>query len=251
MTWNELMELLIRFGELLLLLGAFLWYMHTRKKEQKVLASTITPKESKTPVGSQKIPFSKIRRYSFPKFEEFDFDAYTIRKSLLQAFQLYLSLSPNVIGTVTKIQKALTEVHLELLQEDINEVSIDTWMQRVSDALDQLEGVSNTLLGEIDRLTEEIDANPLDTSEVELSPDLILAYVDIVNTIESIGTEYANLNIRLFTILHQVYNVKVKTLNQISEKLIYILFIEVVCCSNQLDKYITAYKGIKPEEVSS
>lgn len=250
MSWTDRIEAVLRLGEFLLLLGAFLWYIRIRKKEQQVL-DTLSTNVSKKPEGSQKVSFSQIRRYSFPKIEKYDFDTYTIRKSLLQAFQLYLSLSPDIVTTVTKIQKAMTEVHLELLQDDVNEGNVDTLMTKVSHALDQLEEVSNTLLGEIDRLVDEIESNPLDDTEVEVSPDLISAYVDIVNTIESIGTEYANLNIRLFTILHRVYNVKVKTLNQISEKLIYILFIEVVSCSNQLDRYITGYKRRSSEEVNS
>ena len=222
---------------------AIIWtvgsHIYRRWITKKILSNDKKEK-SHTPndiEGSHKKSFSNIRRVHVTTDESKKY-THMVSGSFEEIFNMFMSISPDVVQTILKIEKTMVILQGEFEKPEISKQRIDELLSYMLIALNQLEEVSIQL---IDRMVDVYYENKPLKGEVKIDSQLIEGYITIVNNLENITINYTYHLQKLLRSFKDKYPEKLSEYTTISEKLAYVLYVIVTCCSSRLDKHINVY----------
>lgn len=208
-------------------------------RERKLSETKNARKSNSTLDGTHKVRFSDIRSHRMFSANDDGYDKYTIAKSFEEILEIFLSVSPTTLQTILKVQEALILIQSEFTKNALDNSRIDSILDSILVALNQLEEASNSL---IHKMVEVHNENRLFDGEVKVNEQLIDQYISIVNSLEEVHINYTYYFQRLLKNFQDRYPEKVPTFILVSEKLIYVLYVVITCCSTRLDRQIHAYR---------
>ena len=179
---------------------------------------------------------SDIRVVKYPMSLIDEFKKFTIHKNFVDAFNMYVSINGPMLETLIKCEKYLFE-----LENDIDNMTIEEFDVRADNIRNALVNIENLSIDLVDKLNEKLTSTIEDEDEAELSRDLVECYMNIINNLKSIGTRFINIKYRLYNKITNKFPNRRLLYLDITEKLIYILFIEINSCAERFDYEIKAY----------
>ena len=184
------------------------------------------------------IPLNSYRTQYFPS--EIKYKAFFIYKSIEEAFNIFIKLSPSIISTLSKADRRITEfgneidnplVTVDMLRNEINEIDI---------ILTEFVSVSYRMLEKMNECgIDKINEDNYNINEVDSK--LIQAYMSAVNTFKDLSDTHSSLNSTIHNKLLDKYPDLVEPFRSATDKVVYILFINLVSYSNKLDENIFVY----------
>lgn len=238
---ESLFEIVITIVYVIILVSGFLWYRH-HKKINIYTTKAHDKFDRRNPNGTHKIKFSDIRRHKMRAAANDGYDTYTITRSFEEILNIFMSISPTSLQTILRVQEALILIQSEFEKPELDKTRIDELLNSILVALNQLEDASNTL---IDKMVDVYYDNSDLEGEEKVDERLIDQYISIVNSLEEIHINYTYYFQRLLKLFNNEYKEKSSTFITISEKLIYVLYVVITCCSTRLDRHINAYRTKK------
>lgn len=187
--------------------------------------------------GSYKKSLSAIRNGAVTSDDSKKY-VHVVSGSFEEIFHMFMSISPEVVQTILKIEKTMIILQNELDKSEMDKSRIDELLTSMLTALNQLEDISAQL---IHRMVEVYYENQPIRGEVKIDSQLIEGYITIVNNLEDISMNYTYHLQKLLKLFNDKYPEKLPEYTTISEKLVYVLYVVVTCCSSRLDKHINVY----------
>lgn len=225
-----------------IVLGYFIGkFIYTKVRKKKIMSEGEANRGSID--NSSKKSFSEIRHGHVKSDTAKDY-THMIAETFEEIFQMFMSISPDVVQTVLKIERTMVLLQGEFDKPTLDTKRIDDLLGFMMNALNQLEEVSSQL---IDRMVSIYFENKPLKGEVKIDSQLIEGYITIVNSLEDISINYTYHLQRLLKNFREKYPEKLSEYTTVSEKLVFVLYVVVTCCSSRLDRHINVYNIYKTD----
>ena len=201
--------------------------------------STEHSKSSNQPSTIRLYDLRRFRYQGFENLEKLDFSAFFIDENENEALGIFVSVSPIIMATLTKLEKALIHIDVAMSNADVTDIEIIDKVKIINDALSTLLDVTDNLTA---RLYEIYSSSSIETAERELNPEVVKAYIDIVHNMLGFAFDYLNVNNIIRLKVKEAHPRVERDFVRATERFLNIFFVDLMNCINMLDKSIEAYK---------
>jgi len=178
------------------------------------------------------IPLNLIRNQYFPYDKLPDRDFY-ITSFMQEVFNIFLKLSPNMISTLSKVERRMVGLKVAIDNPISNDEHIKSEIEYLDNILDEMVKVSHSM---IEKLEEHILDDQPNQVKVYLSKDMVQLYMNAVNLLMDLTDNHAMLNYEIHGKLVNSYPDLVEPFRIISGKVTYLFFINLISYSNKIDE---------------
>ena len=197
--------------------------------------------ESRKEITEAHLRLKDLRRFGYSGCEDLENIAYRsfyINEDEYEALGIFVSLSPDIIGILQKVQHYLIKIETELESDSPDMDVLSTRITTINDSM-------KTLLDVTDEMTTKMysiySKASIDKANLQINPDVVRGYIRIAGCIVTFAFDYLN----IYSILH----FKISDLGPIlekdflctSDKFVRIFFVDLMECINMLDKSIEVF----------
>lgn len=182
-------------------------------------------------------PMYLIRNQYFP--ENIEYTAFFINEHMLEAFNIFIKLSPNIISTLTKAERRMIAFRSSIDNPMMTEDMMLNEMYSLRDIINELIDVSHAMLEKLEDVSDIVTDNNIMTSEV--NPAVVEAYMSSVNVLMELTDNHSILNFETHNKLAKEYPNLVEPFLVMSGKLAYLFFVILISYSNHIDENLFVY----------
>ena len=181
-------------------------------------------------------PMYLIRNQYFP--DDVEYTAFFINDNMLEAFNIFIKLSPSIISTLTKAERRMIAFRSSIDNPMMDEEMMLHEMYTLKDPVNELINVSHIMLEKLDTVSD-IHSENIMTSQV--NPDAVKAYMSSVNVLMELTDNHSILNFETHNLLAKEYPNLVEPFLVMSGKLAYLFFVILISYSNHIDENLFVY----------
>ena len=181
-------------------------------------------------------PMYLIRNQYFPP--EIKYSAFFINDHMLEAFNIFIKLSPSIINTMTKAERRMIAISSYIDNQLATEEMMLDEMYQLRDGINELISVSHVMLEKLEEVSELRSDNTMTT---QVNPDAVKAYMSSVNVLMELTDNHSILNFETHNKLAKKYPNLVEPFLVMSGKLAYLFFVILISYSNHIDENLYVY----------
>lgn len=183
------------------------------------------------------IPLYMFRDQYFP--EDIKYTACFINNFADEAFNIFIKISPSMILTLTKIEKRMLIIRNNLASSNFNKENIQAEIDAINKNLDYLISASNTMMEKMKNIFTNANSY---ISTLKINNDLLDGYIDSVNLLVELRDNYNVINYEVYSKISSKYPELVDSFIEVSSKITYLLYINLITCTSRIDKNIYLFK---------
>ena len=183
-----------------------------------------------------------LRRFNYAGFEDLkniEYEMFFIGEPENEALGLFISVSPNVLELLTKIEHMLIKIEEDLEGSSTNLEDLQQQLIKINNSLESLDTVTNSLF---DRIRDLYESNQDRVSEVPIKPEVVKGYISIASNMVGFAFNYIRINGLVCQKVHLLNPILDEQMYQATSKFLNIFFVDLMSCIGLIDESIETYK---------
>ena len=175
-----------------------------------------------------------IRNNYFPRDIITNNDFY-INGFMVEVFNIFIRLSPSMISTLTKVERKMVSLKVEIDNPMLDEDIIKSEIENLDTILSELVKVSHSMIEKLEEQIVDIDSE-IEHTRIKLNSNTVQAYMNAVNILADLTDNHSILNYEIHAKLVTKYPDLIEPFRIISGKVTYLFFVNLISYSNKIDQ---------------
>ena len=193
---------------------------------------------------------SDLRFFGYKGFEnlkDVKYTNYFIREKENEALGIFVTLSPDIIGIISKLEKALFSIDEKLsVDSDLdNGFSVPDHIEKIGISLEALLRATEELTERIFTITQD---GRDERTEIPLEEDIIKVYIRVSSSLITMAFNYLQISNEVRKKLEDLMPSMFNHFEEIQDVFLKLFFVDLTNCITMLDKSIEVYNWTRKEE---